>query len=181
MGVDIEGVREGLKSFPGVPHRLERVDEVNGVAYINDSKATNPAAAAAAIRSFDPPVRVIVGGSSKGGQFTELVEAVKERGASCYLVGDAAEQIDAELRAGELSEQRSQGTGDAETASDQVTITREPGLEHAVRAATADASPGDVVLLAPACASFDAYPDFEARGEHFRLLVAAQADAARSQ
>lgn len=180
MGVDIEGVREGLKSFPGVPHRLERVDDVNGVLYVNDSKATNPAAAAAAIRSFDPPIRVILGGSSKGGSFAELVDAVGERGASCYLIGDAADQIEKELRAG-VGESGSRRSRDADLEIPQVEITREPDLDHAVRAAAADASSGEVVLLSPACASFDAYRDFEQRGEHFRSLVGAHANPGQAR
>jgi UDP-N-acetylmuramoylalanine--D-glutamate ligase len=127
-----------------------------GVIYVNDSKATNVAAAAAALRSFDGGVRAILGGSLKGGDFTGLVDPVVERCRACYLIGDAAEQLVAELRP---AEERG------------VELRRCAGLEEAVAAAAADGKPGEVVLLSPACASFDAYRDFEERGEHFRALV----------
>ena len=90
MGLERDAVREGLRTFAGVPHRLERVAEIGGVLYVNDSKATNVGAAAAALRSFDGGVRAILGGSLKGGDFEGLVEPVSERCAACYLIGDAA-------------------------------------------------------------------------------------------
>ena len=128
----------------------------DGVLYVNDSKATNVAAAAAALRSFDGGVRAILGGSLKGGDFDGLAEPVAERCAACYLIGEAAERIEREL----------------EPARDAgVELRRCDDLADAVAAAAADASPGEVVLLSPACASFDAYRDFEQRGEHFRALV----------
>jgi len=156
MDVPRDAVAAGLRSFPGVPHRLERIAEIDGVAYVNDSKATNAAAAAAALRSFDGGVRAILGGSSKGETFEGLVEPVTERCVACYLIGDAAEQLERDL---------------APIRERGVEVSRERDLEAAVRAAAAAARPGEVVLLAPACASFDSYRDFEARGEHFRALV----------
>jgi UDP-N-acetylmuramoylalanine--D-glutamate ligase len=156
MGLGRDSVRDGLRSFRGVAHRLEQVGERGGVLYVNDSKATNVAAAAAALRSFDGGVRAILGGSLKGGDFTGLVDPVVERCRACYLIGDAAEQLVAELRP---AEERG------------VELRRCAGLEEAVAAAAADGKPGEVVLLSPACASFDAYRDFEERGEHFRALV----------
>ncbi|HEY8001877.1 MAG TPA: UDP-N-acetylmuramoyl-L-alanine--D-glutamate ligase [Solirubrobacterales bacterium] len=156
MGIGEQAIAAALESFPGVPHRLERVAEIDGVLYVNDSKATNIAAAAAALRSFDGGVRAILGGSLKGGDFTALAEPVAERCSACYLIGEAAERIERDLEpawAGGVAHQRFSG------------------LAEAVRAAAADASPGEVVLLAPACASFDAYRDFEQRGDHFRALV----------
>jgi UDP-N-acetylmuramoylalanine--D-glutamate ligase len=156
MGLERDPVSEGLRTFAGVPHRLERVAERGGVLYVNDSKATNVAAASAALRSFDGGVRAILGGSLKGGSFTELVEPVSERCVACYLIGDAAESLEQDL-------------GRARDAG--VELRRCEGLADAVRAAASDARPGEVVMLAPACASFDAYRDFEQRGEHFRSLV----------
>jgi UDP-N-acetylmuramoylalanine--D-glutamate ligase len=156
MGIGRDAVAEGLKSFPGVPHRLERVAELGGVLYVNDSKATNVAAAAAAMRSFDHGVRTILGGSLKGDGFTELAAPVAERCRSCYLIGEAADRIERDL-------EPAWAAGVAHRRCD--------GLAAAVEAAAADAAPGEVVLLAPACASFDAYRDFEERGEHFRELV----------
>jgi UDP-N-acetylmuramoylalanine--D-glutamate ligase len=156
MGLERDAVREGLRTFSGVAHRLERVAELGGVLYVNDSKATNVGAAASALRSFDGGVRAILGGSLKGGDFTGLAEPVRERCVACYLIGDAAERLERDLEPARVA---------------GVELRRCDGLADAVRAAAADARPGEVVLLAPACASFDAYRDFEQRGEHFRALV----------
>jgi UDP-N-acetylmuramoylalanine--D-glutamate ligase len=156
MGIDREAVRDGLRTFPGVPHRLERVTEVDGVLYVNDSKATNVAAAAAALRSFDGGVHAILGGSLKGGGFEGLAAPVSERCVACYLIGEAAEPLEHDLEPA-----REAG----------VRLVRAGDLAVAVREAAAAANPGEIVLLAPACASFDAYRDFEERGEHFRSLV----------
>ena len=156
MGLERDAVREGLRTFAGVPHRLERVAERGGVLYVNDSKATNVAAAAAGLRSFDGGVRAILGGSLKGGDFAGLAEPVSERCAACYLIGEAAESLERDLEPA-----RHAG----------VELHRCQGLADAVHAAASDARAGEVVLLVPACASFDAYRDFEQRGEHFRSLV----------
>jgi UDP-N-acetylmuramoylalanine--D-glutamate ligase len=156
MGIEREAVGRALASFPGIPHRLEVVRERDGVLYVNDSKATNVAAAQAALRSFDGGVRAILGGSLKGGGFEDLAPAVAECCVACYLVGEAAERLERDL-----SPVREAG----------VELRRCGDLPSAVTAAAADAGPGEVVLLSPACASFDAYRDFEERGEHFRALV----------
>jgi UDP-N-acetylmuramoylalanine--D-glutamate ligase len=156
MGIGAEETVGALASFPGVPHRLERVAEIDGVLYVNDSKATNVAAAVAALRSFDGGVRAILGGSLKGGGFDELAPAVAERATGAYLIGQAAERLERDL-------------GPAWAAG--VAHRRFAGLAEAVRAAAADASPGEAVLLAPACASFDSYRDYEERGEQFRAVV----------
>jgi UDP-N-acetylmuramoylalanine--D-glutamate ligase len=153
MGLDRGAVREALRSFPGVPHRLERVAEIDGVLFVNDSKATNVAAAAAALRSFEGGVRAILGGSLKGGGFEGLAGAVAERCAACYLIGEAADALARDLA----------GSG--------VELHRGGDLQTAVADAARDASRGEVVLLAPACASFDAFCDYEERGERFRALV----------
>jgi UDP-N-acetylmuramoylalanine--D-glutamate ligase len=157
MGIEPDAVSEGLRGFGGVPHRLEPVAEVGGVRYVNDSKATNAAAAAAGLRSFEGGVRAILGGSLKGGDFADLAEPVSERCAACYLIGEAAPALERDLEPA-----REAG----------VELRRCEGLADATRSAAADAAPGEVVLLSPACASFDAYRDFEERGEHFRALVA---------
>jgi len=155
-GVPVDAVRSGLTGFPGVPHRLERIAEIEGTLFVNDSKATNVAAAAAALRSFHGGVHAILGGSLKGGGFEELVDPVSERCAACYLIGEAAERLERDL---------------APVGEAGVELRRAGDLERAVRVAAEAAEPGDVVLLAPACASFDAYRDFEQRGEHFRAIV----------
>jgi len=156
MGLPREAVREGLASFEGVPHRLERVRELEGVTYVNDSKATNVAAARAAIEAFDGGVHAILGGSSKGESFEGLAETVAERCRACYLVGETAGRLELDL---------------APAWAAGVEPVHCEGLEAALAAAASAAEPGEVVLLAPACASFDAYRDYAERGEHFRELV----------
>jgi UDP-N-acetylmuramoylalanine--D-glutamate ligase len=153
-GVDPEAVREGLRTFPGVPHRLEEVTERGGVLYVNDSKATNVASTLVALASFpDRPVHLVLGGRGKGGGYAALREPVAERAAAVYAIGEAEEEI-----AGAL-------------ADAGPPVHRCGDLERAVAAARAAARPGDVVLLSPACASYDQFRDFEERGERFRALV----------
>jgi UDP-N-acetylmuramoylalanine--D-glutamate ligase len=152
-GIDFDSVKEALREFKGVPHRLEEVAEVDGVLYVNDSKATNVAAAVASLRAFDGGVHAILGGRSKGVAFAALAPMVAERCRAVYLIGEAAELLESELRS----------TG--------VDVLRCGDLEKAVSAASQGARSGEVVLLAPACASFDQYSNFEERGEHFRALV----------
>jgi UDP-N-acetylmuramoylalanine--D-glutamate ligase len=152
-GVDVEAVRAALRGFAGVPHRLEEVDERDGVLYVNDSKATNPASTRVGLASFAPgTVHLIAGGRAKGG-FADLVEPVGERCAAVYLIGEAAEALAADL------------------APAGVPLVPCGDLARAVAAAREAARPGTVVLLSPACASYDQYEDFEARGEHFRELA----------
>jgi len=151
-GVSPSAVRGALASFPGVPHRLEEVATRDGVLYVNDSKATNPASAVVGIRAFGGGVHLILGGSLKGGDFRSLRGAVSERCRACYLIGQAAEQLARDL---------------------ERTVPLRPcgDLETAVAAASDAARPGEVILLSPACASYDQYDDFEQRGEHFRRLA----------
>jgi UDP-N-acetylmuramoylalanine--D-glutamate ligase len=151
--VDAGAVRAALAGFAGVPHRLEEVASVGGVVYVNDSKATNISAAGAALRVFDGGVHAILGGSLKGGGFERLAPTVSERCAACYLIGEAVDRLSEDL------------------ASSGVELVRCGDLERAVSEASRRARSGEVVLLAPACASFDQYRDFEERGEHFRSLV----------
>ena len=160
LDIPAEDVREGLRTFEGVPHRLETVAEIDGVRFVNDSKATNVAAAAAAIGSFAGGVHAILGGSLKGdSSFEGLAQPVAEACAACYLIGEAAERLADDL---------------APAMKAGVELHRSGDLETAVRTAAEAAGPGDVILLAPACASFDAYRDYEQRGEHFRELVEAR-------
>jgi UDP-N-acetylmuramoylalanine--D-glutamate ligase len=149
-GVPEEAVAAALRSFPGVPHRLEEVGSVNGVLYVNDSKATNVSAAVRGIEAFDGGVHVILGGSLKGGGFEGLREAVSSRCVAAYLIGEAAERLERDMA----------GT---------VPLHRSGDLATAVRDAAAE--PGEVVLLSPACASFDQFRDYEERGDRFRALV----------
>ena len=151
-GVPAGAVADALRSFAGVPHRLEEVGSVAGVLYVNDSKATNVASALRGIEAFDGGVHAILGGSLKGGGFEGLRGAVAERCLACYLVGEAAERLERDL---------------AGTA----VLHRCGELERAVGAAAAAAAPGEVVLLSPACASYDQFRDYEERGDRFRALV----------
>ena len=151
-----DSVAEGLATFEGVPHRLERLREHGGVLYVNDSKATNVASAIAGIEAFEGGVHLILGGRGKGESFERLLEPVEARCRACYLIGEAAEQLSAAL---------------APAESHGVALVECGTLERAVDAAAARAQPGEVVLLSPACASFDAFADFEERGERFRQLV----------
>jgi UDP-N-acetylmuramoylalanine--D-glutamate ligase len=156
MGIDREAVREGLRGFAGVPHRLEQVAETGGVRFVNDSKATNVDAAAVGIRAFEGGVHAILGGSEKNEPFAPLVEPLRERASACYLIGSTAERMAREL---------------APVAEAGIELHRCADLEDAVRRAAAAAASGEVVLLSPACASFDAFANFERRGERFREIV----------
>jgi UDP-N-acetylmuramoylalanine--D-glutamate ligase len=143
-GIDVDAVRAALRSFAGVEHRLEEVTTAGGVLYVNDSKATNVASTLVALASFDVPVHLILGGVGKNQDFT----ALRGRAAHAYLIGEAAPRRVEEV-GGELC-------GDLKTA---------------VERARATAVAGEVVLLSPACASFDQYADYEARGRAFKALV----------
>ncbi len=156
MGLDRDAVREGLRDFAGVPHRLETVAEIGGVRFVNDSKATNVASAVVGIDAFEGGVHAILGGSEKNEPFDPLLDPLRERAAACYLIGATADRLAAEL---------------APVVSDGIELYRCADLEQAVRSAAAAARPGEVVLLSPACASFDAFENFERRGDRFREIV----------
>ncbi len=160
MGLDRDAVREGLRSFAGIPHRLEQVAEYGGVRFVNDSKATNVASAGVGLRAFEGGVHAILGGSEKGEPFAPLLDPVRERCVACYLTGASASRLAEEL---------------APVVEAGVELHRCADLEEAVRRAAAAARPGEVVLLSPACASFDAFENFERRGDRFRELVEALA------
>jgi UDP-N-acetylmuramoylalanine--D-glutamate ligase len=152
-GIGDDAIAEALTTFPGVPHRLELVAERDGVRYVNDSKATNVAAARRALAAYaDEPVHLILGGSSKNEDFGPLAADVGPNVRSVHLIGEEAERLHALV------------DGDVDGT-----------LERAVAHAAALAQPGDVVLLSPACASYDQFANFEERGEAFRALVTSPA------
>ncbi|MBV8395582.1 MAG: UDP-N-acetylmuramoyl-L-alanine--D-glutamate ligase [Actinobacteria bacterium] len=149
-GVGDAAIAEALRSFPGVAHRLELVGEVGGVRFVNDSKATNVAAARRALAAYaDERVHLILGGRAKGEDFATLAAAIGPNVVSVHLIGEAAADLARVLP-------------DAE---------RDETLGRAVERAFAAAVPGDVVLLSPACASYDQFENFEQRGTEFRRLV----------
>jgi UDP-N-acetylmuramoylalanine--D-glutamate ligase len=156
MGIDRDAVREGLRSFAGVPHRLEAVAEIDGVRFVNDSKATNVASATVGLRAFEGGVHAILGGSEKGEDFGALVDPVRDSCTAVYLIGAAADRLATQL---------------APAVESGVELHRCADLEDAVRRAAAAANDGEVVLLSPACASFDSFENFERRGERFREIV----------
>jgi UDP-N-acetylmuramoylalanine--D-glutamate ligase len=154
-GLHDDAVAEALRTFPGVEHRLEPVADLGGVGYVNDSKATNVAATLRALDSFGGArLHVILGGRGKQESYAPLAAAMAASGHRAYVIGEAAEEIAVEL----------------DRAA--VTVRRLPDLAAAVAAARAEAEPGEVVLLSPACASFDQFTSFEHRGEEFKRLVA---------
>jgi UDP-N-acetylmuramoylalanine--D-glutamate ligase len=156
MGLDPDAVRDGLRSFAGVPHRLELVAELAGVRFVNDSKATNVASAVVGIGAFEGGVHAILGGSEKGEDFKPLLDPLREHCTACYLTGATADRL---------------ATALAPVLAEGIELHRCGGLEDAVRTAAAAASPGEVVLLSPACASFDVFENFERRGDRFREIV----------
>jgi UDP-N-acetylmuramoylalanine--D-glutamate ligase len=150
--VPAEAVAGALRTFAGVPHRLEEVGSVHGVLYVNDSKATNVSSAVRGIEAFDGGVHAILGGSLKGGGFEGLRDALASRAVAAYLIGEAADRLGADL-------------------DGAVPLRRSGDLATAVAQASEAAEPGDVVLLSPACASFDQFRDYEERGDVFRSLI----------
>jgi len=156
MGIGRDAVREGLRSFAGVKHRLEEVAEIGGVRFVNDSKATNVASAVVGIGAFERGVHVILGGSEKGEPFDSLIEPVRKHCVACYLVGATADRLAVEL---------------SPVIAAGVELHRCADLEDAVRQAASLAQPAEVVLLSPACASFDSFQNFERRGDRFREIV----------
>jgi UDP-N-acetylmuramoylalanine--D-glutamate ligase len=152
-GIDDDAIAVALRTFEGVPHRIELVRELRGVRYVNDSKGTNVAAALRALASFpEARLHVILGGLGKNESYEPLAAAFKA-GDAAYVIGASGEEIARALEAAGVS------------------VTRARTLDAALAASAAAAEPSDVVILSPACASFDQFRDFEARGDAFRALV----------
>lgn len=151
-GAAVAAIAEAVRTFPGVEHRLEFVAEIGGVRYYNDSKATNVDATLKALEAFPGRILVILGGKDKGSDYSVLQSALRERAVLALLIGAAAEKIEEQI-AGSVAMERA-GT-----------------MERAVEIAGQAARRGDVVLLAPACASFDQFENFEHRGRVFKELV----------
>lgn len=153
-GCNPEGIEEAVKSFSGLEHRLEFVREIDGVKYINDSKGTNVGAVMKSLEGFEEPVVLIAGGRDKDSDFTILRPLIKSKVKSLILIGEAKEKI-------------------KKAVGDLTDVFIQEDLRSAVSKAKEIASPGDVVLLSPACASFDMFRDFEDRGMQFKEIVRA--------
>jgi UDP-N-acetylmuramoylalanine--D-glutamate ligase len=156
-GATPSAVATGVSTFAGVEHRLEFVSEVAGVSYFNDSKATNVDATLKALDAFPAGLLVILGGKDKGSDYGILRKALRERARMVFLIGAAAEKIESQLRGA-------------------VPVVHAGTLERAVELASESARPGETVLLAPACASFDQFKNYEHRGRVFKQLVRRLAD-----
>jgi UDP-N-acetylmuramoylalanine--D-glutamate ligase len=176
-GIAADAVRAGLRTFAGVAHRLEEVAVRDGVSWVNDSKATNVASTLVALDAFaSGTIHLILGGQGKGQDFTALREPVARSCRAVYLIGEDAPQIAAALADGSASAAGSASAGSGSVGGlasprESAPVHECGDLERAVSAARAAAQPGEVVLLSPACASFDQFADYEARGERFRELA----------
>jgi UDP-N-acetylmuramoylalanine--D-glutamate ligase len=151
MGSAPEKIRQAVREFKAVEHRLEFVATIRGVDYYNDSKATNVDATIKALESFPANIHLILGGKDKGSDYSVLNDLLQKRVKRVYTIGAAAEKIESQIKGVEVVH--------AET------------LENALRKANSVAQAGDVVLLAPACASFDQFKNYEQRGRVFKEIV----------
>ena len=152
LDVDLETITSALETFGGAPHRLERVRTVQGVDYVDDSKATNVDSLLKAVASFGLPVHLIAGGRDKDCPFASILPSLKGHVAHAYLIGEAADKI-------------------AGAWSGEIDVTRSETLERALEDASRRAVEGETVLLSPGCASFDQFSSFAERGEVFRAWV----------
>ena len=154
VGADGPAIAEAIRSFHGVPHRLELVAERGGIRFVNDSQATIPAAAVASLEAFEAPIVLVTGGKDKGVSPGPFVDAMPGRVTLAILIGETADALEAAI-------------------AGRVPVRRATSMDEAVGFAAQAARPGDVVLLAPAAASFDMFEDYAARGDAFRAAVAA--------
>jgi UDP-N-acetylmuramoylalanine--D-glutamate ligase len=153
LGMPLQPLVQALRSFKGLPHRVEKVADVNGITYYDDSKGTNVGATEAALKGLGKPAIVILGGDGKGQDFSPLKEAVARHGRAVVLIGRDAPLIEKAL----------QGCGKP--------VLKAQDMDEAVKMATANAQPGDAVLMSPACASFDMYRSYLHRAEVFIAAV----------
>ncbi len=160
-GAPAEAVRKGVEKFKAVEHRLEYVTTLNGIEIYNDSKATNVDATAKAIAAFSGNIHLILGGKDKNSDYTELNDLLRARVKAVYTIGSAAAKIESQLRG-------------------IVALHSCETLDKAVSAIASAAHPGDIVLLAPACSSFDQFESYEHRGRVFKELVTSGAPPAAS-
>jgi UDP-N-acetylmuramoylalanine--D-glutamate ligase len=165
MGCAHEKIRQAVREFKAVEHRLEFVASIGGVDYYNDSKATNVDATIKALESFPANIHLILGGKDKGSDYTVLNDLLRQRVKRVYTIGAAAAKIESQIASPSGAHGKDGGPE----------IVHAETLDHALRKAHAAAQPGDVVLLAPACASFDQFKNYEHRGQTFKEIVRALA------
>jgi UDP-N-acetylmuramoylalanine--D-glutamate ligase len=151
MGCAPGKIPQAVRDFKAVEHRLEYVATIRGVDYYNDSKATNVDATIKALESFPANIHLILGGKDKGSDYSVINDLLRQRVKRVYTIGGAASKIESQVK--------------------NVEVVRAETLENALRKANAVAEPGDVVLLAPACASFDQFKNYEERGQVFKEIV----------
>jgi UDP-N-acetylmuramoylalanine--D-glutamate ligase len=163
LGVTPETIARGVRRFRALPHRLELVATKGGVEYYNDSKATTPVSTIRALQAFERPIILLAGGYDKGTPFDELGQVIHARARAVLVYGKTAPKLALALQQAAV----------AAPDLPAPLLLQLPDLGTALQQAAALAQPGDVVLLSPACASYDQYPHYEARGEHFRTLVQA--------
>jgi UDP-N-acetylmuramoylalanine--D-glutamate ligase len=159
LGVDDELIKQSMRSFAGLPHRLEFVTEHDCVRYYNDSKSTTPESTIIALKAFDCPAIVLIGGRDKGMSFDELAQQLAERAKAVICYGETADML-YDLVAKY-----------ADKATKAVILEKHYDFEQAVTGAKALGQPGDVVVLSPACTSYDMFSNYEQRGEAFRKVV----------
>jgi UDP-N-acetylmuramoylalanine--D-glutamate ligase len=173
MGCAPEKIRKAVREFKAVEHRLEFVATIHGVDYYNDSKATNVDATIKALESFPANIHLILGGKDKGSDYSLLNDLLRQRVKRVYTIGAAAAKVESQIV--------SSKSGDSQSGHPEVVHAET--LENALRKASAVAQSGDVVLLAPACASFDQFKNYEHRGQVFKeivLALAAEAEKVRA-
>ena len=176
FGVPAATIRRGAAAFTGVEHRLERVTEIDGVRFVNDSQGTQPDAVIAALRAFDGPIVLIAGGRDKGVDLTELAMVVGRRAAAAVLIGESGPDLERLFRdAGLAIAERAESLEAAVVRADE--IAREARAELAARTGGSGSPATATVLLSPAAASFDMFEDYEARGRAFKAAVARLAEA----
>jgi UDP-N-acetylmuramoylalanine--D-glutamate ligase len=152
LGFDPEAIRCGIREFPGLEHRFEYVDRIEGIDFINDSKATNPESMVSALEAAEPPVVLIAGGQDKGGDFSVVSSLIAEKVHTVFAIGEARTKLQ-------------------ELFSSLVSVVPTDTLEEAVRRGFESCPPSGRILLAPGCASFDMFNDFEHRGREFKKAV----------
>jgi UDP-N-acetylmuramoylalanine--D-glutamate ligase len=169
FGTDDNQIKCCLPEFKALPHRLELIEEIRGVRWYNDSKATTPEGAITALDAFDQPIIIIAGGYDKDIPFDELGEKIAEKSKAAILIGNTALKIDKAIQNAQMSLREAQRRSNLQPTNTEIKLI--DSLAEAVRLANQLAETGDIVLLSPACASYDMFENYEQRGHEFTKLV----------